>query len=198
MPWFAEIDLDLLARHPACASRIFVTSSSLVIATSSCTSSFRLARRCMPVQGERRRTAMGYETDLKLFIDGAWKSRRRPRHAHARQSGRQCPGIAEVPYATKSTPTRRSRPSKRAWPGWRLTSRSRSAARSLHKTADPAARTRRGDRARTLTQEQGNTDCRGQGRSDRQPRAIVRLVCRGHQARLWPHARPPRGPAEPA
>ena len=44
---------------------------------------------------------MGYETDLKLFIDGVWKSGE-GRDAHTVLNPVNASPIAEVPYATKA------------------------------------------------------------------------------------------------
>ena len=44
---------------------------------------------------------MGYETDLKLFIDGVWKSGE-GRDAHTVLNPVNASAIAEVPYATKA------------------------------------------------------------------------------------------------
>ena len=42
---------------------------------------------------------MGYETDLKLFIDGVWKSGE-GRDSHRLVNPVNAEGIADVPYAT--------------------------------------------------------------------------------------------------
>jgi succinate-semialdehyde dehydrogenase / glutarate-semialdehyde dehydrogenase len=95
---------------------------------------------------------MGYETDLKLFIDGAWKSGE-GRDTHRLVNPVTAEGIAEVPYATAADLEEALEASQRAWPGWRdLEVEKRSAI--LHKTAD-LLRERAGHIAQTLTQEQG-------------------------------------------
>ena len=136
---------------------------------------------------------MGYETDLKLFIDGVWKSGE-GRDAHDVVNPVTASGIAEVPYATKADLEEALAASERAWPEWRSTDVEKRGA-ILHKAA-ALLRERADHIAATLTQEQGKilaeakAEVLGIG-------AIVRLVRRGDQARLWPHPGPPRGPAEP-
>ena len=58
---------------------------------------------------------MGYETDLKLFIDGAWKSGE-GRDTHRLVNPVTAEGIAEVPYATAADLEEALDASKRAWP----------------------------------------------------------------------------------
>ena len=62
--------------------------------------------------------AMGYETDLKLFIDGAWKSGE-GRDAHPVINPVDAQTIAELPYATKADLDEALAVSERAWPEWR-------------------------------------------------------------------------------
>ena len=81
--------------------------------------------------------------------------------------------------------------SGRAWPEWRSTDVKKRGA-ILHKTA-ALLRERSLVLGAMLTQEQGKGPEGGQGRSAGS-RAIVRLVCRRHQARLRPHFGPPRRP----
>ena len=76
---------------------------------------------------------MGYETDLKLFIDGVWKSGEgRDRHDVVNPADAQ--PIAEVPYATKADLEEALAASDRAWPEWRSTDVEKRGA-ILHKAA---------------------------------------------------------------
>ncbi|HET9460080.1 MAG TPA: NAD-dependent succinate-semialdehyde dehydrogenase [Sphingomicrobium sp.] len=95
---------------------------------------------------------MGYETDLKLFIDGAWKSGE-GREAHPVVNPVTASPIAEVPYATKADLDEALAASERAWPEWRLTEVDKRSA-ILHKTAK-LLRERAEHIGATLTQEQG-------------------------------------------
>ena len=61
---------------------------------------------------------MGYETDLKLFIDGVWKS---ADAGHTVVNPVDASPIAEVPYATPADLDEALAASERAWPGWRDT-----------------------------------------------------------------------------
>ena len=62
--------------------------------------------------------SMGYETDLKLFIDGVWKSGE-GRDTHALVNPVTASAIAEVPYATPADLQEALAASGRAWPEWR-------------------------------------------------------------------------------
>src|SRR3982750_4360997 len=73
---------------------------------------------------------MGYETDLKLFIDGAWKS---ADAGHTVLNPADASPIAEVPYATAADLDEALAASERAWPGWRETDVEKRGA-ILHKT----------------------------------------------------------------
>src|SRR3954465_6702227 len=95
---------------------------------------------------------MGYETDLKLFIDGAWKSGE-GRDAHAVVNPVDAKPIAEVPYATKADLDEALAASERAWPEWRSTDVEKRGA-ILHKAA-ALLRDRVELVAATMTQEQG-------------------------------------------
>ena len=95
---------------------------------------------------------MGYETDLKLFIDGAWKSGE-GRDSHAVLNPVDAKPIAEVPYASKADLEEALAASERAWPEWRGTDVEKRGA-TLHKAAK-LLRERADQIARTLTQEQG-------------------------------------------
>ncbi len=95
---------------------------------------------------------MGYETDLKLFIDGVWKSGE-GRDTHKVVNPVTAEGMAEVPYATKADLEEALAASARAWPEWRSTDvETRSGI--LHKAA-ALLRERAELIGRTLTQEQG-------------------------------------------
>ena len=63
---------------------------------------------------------MGYETDLKLFIDGVWKSGE-GRESHDVVNPVTASAIAEVPYATKDDLEEALEASNRSWPEWRST-----------------------------------------------------------------------------
>src|SRR3954451_21521689 len=95
---------------------------------------------------------MGYETDLKLFIDGVWKSGE-GRDAHAVVNPVDASPIAEVPYATKADLEEALAASERAWPEWRSTDVEKRGA-ILHKAA-ALLRERAEVIAATMTQEQG-------------------------------------------
>ncbi|HKX91362.1 MAG TPA: aldehyde dehydrogenase family protein, partial [Sphingomicrobium sp.] len=95
---------------------------------------------------------MGYETDLKLFIDGVWKSGE-GRDGHDVVNPVDAKRIAQVPYATTADLDEALAASERAWPEWRATDVDkrgavlRKAAQLLVERADHIAA--------TLTQEQG-------------------------------------------
>jgi succinate-semialdehyde dehydrogenase/glutarate-semialdehyde dehydrogenase len=93
---------------------------------------------------------MGYETDLKLFIDGAWKA---ADAGHTVVNPVDAKPIAEVPYATPADLDEALAASERAWPEWRSLDVDRRGA-ILHKTAK-LLRERADAIATTLTQEQG-------------------------------------------
>jgi succinate-semialdehyde dehydrogenase/glutarate-semialdehyde dehydrogenase len=95
---------------------------------------------------------MGYETDLKLFIDGVWKSGE-GRDAHPVVNPVDASPIAEVPYATKADLDEALAASERAWPEWRATDVEKRGA-ILHKAA-ALLRERVDQIGATLTQEQG-------------------------------------------
>ena len=67
---------------------------------------------------------MGYETDLKLFIDGVWKSGE-GREAHPVVNPVDAQPIADPPYATKADLDEVLAASERAWPEWRSRGRMR-------------------------------------------------------------------------
>jgi succinate-semialdehyde dehydrogenase/glutarate-semialdehyde dehydrogenase len=95
---------------------------------------------------------MGYETDLKLFIDGAWKSGE-GRDAHPVINPVDAQTIAELPYATKADLDEALAASERAWPEWRALDVEKRGA-ILHKAA-ALLRERVDLVAATMTQEQG-------------------------------------------
>src|SRR3982750_2792546 len=95
---------------------------------------------------------MGYETDLKLFIDGVWQS----------GEGRDAPPVltpvkpsptAEGPYATKADLDEALAASERAWPEWRALDVEKRGA--ILSKAAALLRERVDLIAATLTQEQG-------------------------------------------
>src|SRR3954451_2676723 len=98
--------------------------------------------------------AMGYETDLQLFIDGVWKSGD-GRDAHPVVNPVTASAIAEVPYATKADLAEALAASERAWPEWRSLDVEKRGS-ILHKAAK-LLRERADHIAATLTQEQGKT-----------------------------------------
>ena len=59
---------------------------------------------------------MGYETDLKLFIDGVWKS---ADAGHTVVNPVDAKPIGEVPFATKADLEEALAASDRAWPQWK-------------------------------------------------------------------------------
>ena len=93
---------------------------------------------------------MGYETELKLFIDGVWKS---ADPGHTVVNPVDASPIAEVPYATKADLEEALAASERAWPEWRALDVEKRGA-ILHKTAK-LLRERADPMGRTMTQEQG-------------------------------------------
>jgi len=93
---------------------------------------------------------MGYETELKLFIDGVWKS---ADPGHTVVNPVDASPIAEVPYATKADLEEALAASERAWPEWRALDVEKRGA-ILHKTAK-LLRERADPIGRTMTQEQG-------------------------------------------
>jgi succinate-semialdehyde dehydrogenase/glutarate-semialdehyde dehydrogenase len=95
---------------------------------------------------------MGYETDLQLFIDGAWKSGE-GREAHPVVNPVDAQPIADLPFATKADLDEALAASERAWPEWRSTDVEKRGA-ILHKTA-ALLRERADHIGRIMTQEQG-------------------------------------------
>src|SRR5215213_8984433 len=95
---------------------------------------------------------MGYETDLKLFIDGAWRAGE-GRDTHTVVNPVTAEGIADVPYATPADLEEALAASARAWPEWRSTEVEKRGA-ILHQAA-ALLRERVEQIGATLTQEQG-------------------------------------------
>jgi succinate-semialdehyde dehydrogenase/glutarate-semialdehyde dehydrogenase len=95
---------------------------------------------------------MGYKTDLKLFIDGVWKSGE-GRDSHDVINPVDAKPIAALPYATKADLDEALAASERAWPDWRALDVEKRGA-ILHKAA-ALMRERVELIGATLTQEQG-------------------------------------------
>jgi len=95
---------------------------------------------------------MGYESDLKLFIDGSWRAGEDRDH-HAVINPATGNTIAELPLATPAEIDEALAASDRAWPAWRALDVEKRAA-ILHKTA-ALLRERVELIAQTMTQEQG-------------------------------------------
>ena len=95
---------------------------------------------------------MGYETDLKLFIDGVWKTGE-GRDCHDVINPVDAQPIAALPYATKADLDEALAASERAWPEWRAMDVEKRGA-ILHKAA-ALIRERADHIAATMTQEQG-------------------------------------------
>ncbi|MEA1073100.1 NAD-dependent succinate-semialdehyde dehydrogenase [Sphingomonas sp. LY160] len=95
---------------------------------------------------------MSYDADLKLFIDGVWKSGE-GRDTHDVINPVSGSGIAALPMATAADLQEALAAAERAWPSWRATEVDKRGA-ILHKTAD-LLRERADAIARILTQEQG-------------------------------------------
>ena len=95
---------------------------------------------------------MTYDAELKLFIDGNWRSGE-GRDTHTVINPVSGSGIADVPLATKADLDEALAAAERAWPVWRATDVEKRAA-ILHKAA--ALLVERADHiAAILTQEQG-------------------------------------------
>ncbi|MEO8176871.1 MAG: NAD-dependent succinate-semialdehyde dehydrogenase [Sphingomicrobium sp.] len=95
---------------------------------------------------------MGYEADLKSFIDGSWRAGEDRDHFTVVNPVTGS-GIAELPLATKSDVEEALAASARAWPEWRSTDADKRGA-ILHKAA-ALLRERADHIGRILTQEQG-------------------------------------------
>jgi succinate-semialdehyde dehydrogenase/glutarate-semialdehyde dehydrogenase len=95
---------------------------------------------------------MGYEADLKLFIDGSWRAGEDRDHFTVINPVTGS-GIAELPLATDADLDEALDAAARSWPEWRSTDVEKRAA-ILHKAAD-LLRERAEQIGRILTQEQG-------------------------------------------
>jgi succinate-semialdehyde dehydrogenase/glutarate-semialdehyde dehydrogenase len=94
---------------------------------------------------------MGYETELKLFIDGAWRAGEGERAPVINPASGQT--IAQLPLASTAELDEALQAAQRAWPAWRETD-VETRAGILHKAAD-LLRERAESIGRLLTQEQG-------------------------------------------
>ncbi|MDQ3079771.1 MAG: NAD-dependent succinate-semialdehyde dehydrogenase [Pseudomonadota bacterium] len=95
---------------------------------------------------------MTYNADLKLFIDGNWRSGE-GRDTHSVINPVSGSGIADLPLASRADLDEALSAAERAWPLWRSTEVEARAA-TLHKVAD-LLRERADHIAAILTQEQG-------------------------------------------
>ncbi|MDQ3077534.1 MAG: aldehyde dehydrogenase family protein, partial [Pseudomonadota bacterium] len=95
---------------------------------------------------------MTYDADLKLFIDGSWRSGE-GRDTHSVINPATGGGIADLPLATKADLDEALAAAERAWPLWRATDVEKRAA-ILSKAGD-LLRERADHIGAILTQEQG-------------------------------------------
>ncbi len=95
---------------------------------------------------------MGYEADLKLFINGSWRTGE-GRDSFPVVNPVTGEGIAELPLATEADLDEALETAKRTYPEWRATEIEKRSA-ILHKTAK-ILKERAEDIGRTMTQEQG-------------------------------------------
>jgi succinate-semialdehyde dehydrogenase/glutarate-semialdehyde dehydrogenase len=95
---------------------------------------------------------MGYEADLKLFIDGSWRAGEDRDHFTVVNPVTGS-GIAELPLATEADLDEALAAAERAWPEWRSTDVEKRGA-ILHKAAK-LLRDRADEIGRLMTQEQG-------------------------------------------
>jgi succinate-semialdehyde dehydrogenase/glutarate-semialdehyde dehydrogenase len=95
---------------------------------------------------------MGYEADLKLFINGSWRTGE-GRDSFPVVNPVTGEGIAELPLATEADLDEALETAKRTYPEWRATPVDKRSA-ILHKTAK-ILKDRADEIARTMTQEQG-------------------------------------------
>jgi succinate-semialdehyde dehydrogenase / glutarate-semialdehyde dehydrogenase len=95
---------------------------------------------------------MGYETELKLFIDGAWKSGEDRDHFTVVNPADAAP-IAELPLAAEGDLDEALAAAERSYPAWRATDVEKRGA-ILHRAAK-LLRERADDIGRLMTQEQG-------------------------------------------
>jgi succinate-semialdehyde dehydrogenase/glutarate-semialdehyde dehydrogenase len=95
---------------------------------------------------------MGYEADLKLFINGSWRTGE-GRDSFAVVNPATGTSIAELPLATEADLDEALDTAQRTYPEWRATDVEKRSA-ILHKTAK-ILKERADEIARTMTQEQG-------------------------------------------
>jgi succinate-semialdehyde dehydrogenase/glutarate-semialdehyde dehydrogenase len=95
---------------------------------------------------------MGYEADLKLFIDGSWRAGEDRDHFTVVNPVTGS-GIAELPLASEADLDEALAAAERAWPEWRSTDVEKRGA-ILHKAAK-LLRERADEIGRLMTQEQG-------------------------------------------
>ena len=95
---------------------------------------------------------MGYEADLKLFINGSWRTGE-GRDSFPVVNPVTGDSIAELPLATEADLDEALETAKRTYPEWRATEVEKRSA-ILHKTAS-ILKERADEIARTMTQEQG-------------------------------------------
>jgi len=95
---------------------------------------------------------MGYEADLKLFINGSWRTGE-GRDSFPVVNPATGEGIAQLPLATEADLDEALETAKRTYPEWRATDVEKRSA-ILHKTAK-ILKERADEIARTMTQEQG-------------------------------------------
>ena len=90
---------------------------------------------------------MSYDADLKLFIDGSWRSGE-GRDTHTVINPATGSGIADLPLATKADLDEALAAAERAWPMWRATDVEKRA-RDPPQDRRPATRARRPHRPRS-------------------------------------------------
>jgi succinate-semialdehyde dehydrogenase/glutarate-semialdehyde dehydrogenase len=103
---------------------------------------------------------MGYEADLKLFINGSWRTGE-GRDSFAVVNPVTGSEIAELPLATEADLDEALETAKRTYPEWRATEVDKRSA-ILHKTAK-LLKERADEIARTMTQEQGKPIAESKG-----------------------------------
>ena len=97
-------------------------------------------------------SVMTYDAELKLFIDGSWRSGE-GRDSFTVINPATAGGIADVPLATKDDLDEALAAAERAWPTWRATEVEKRAA--ILMKAGELLRERAGHVGAILTQEQG-------------------------------------------
>ncbi len=103
---------------------------------------------------------MGYETDLKLFINGSWRTGE-GRDSFPVVNPATGEGIAELPLATEADLDEALDTAERTYPEWRATD-VETRSRILHKAA-ALLKERAEDIGRTMTQEQGKPIAESKG-----------------------------------